>query len=128
MSHFTHIKTRFQNLFYLEKALKRLDITYKQEKKIITNSKLYNVNLIIPQSNGYNIKFSSNGREYELIADMSFWEQPYPAENFIDKISQQYAGEVIIGESRKIGFQPVKYQENNDGSQTLVLERWNPGT
>jgi len=127
MSHFTHIKTRFQNLFYLEKALNRLGITYKQEKKTITNSdsKLYNVNLVIPQSNGYDVKFSSNGREYELVADISFWEQPYPVENFIDKISQQYAGEVIISESQKIGFQPIKYQQNNDGSNTLVLERWN---
>lgn len=125
MSHFTHIKTRFQNLFYLEKALKRLSITYKQEKKVITDSKSYNINLVISQSNGYNVKFSSNGREYELVADMSFWEQPYPVENFVDKISQQYAGEVIIGESQKIGFQPIKYQKNNDGSNTLVLERWN---
>jgi hypothetical protein len=43
---------------------------------------------------------------------------------FIDTISQQYAGEVIIGESQKIGFQPIKYQQNSDGSNTLVLERW----
>jgi hypothetical protein len=33
MSHFTHIKTRFQNLFYLEKALNRLNITTKQQSK-----------------------------------------------------------------------------------------------
>lgn len=127
MSHFTHMKTRFQNLFYLEKALNRLSITHEQEKKIINNStsKFYNVNLVIPQSNGYDIKFSWNGQEYELIADMSFWEQTYPVESFIDKVSQQYAGEVIIGESQKIGFQPIKYKQNVDGSNTLVLERWN---
>lgn len=127
MSHFTHIKTRFQNLFYLEKALTRLNIMYKQEKKIINNydSKLYNINLVIPQSNGYDVKFSSNGQEYELVADMSFWEQSYPVETFIDRISQQYAGELIISESQKIGFQPIKYKQNNDGSNTLVLERWN---
>jgi hypothetical protein len=46
-------------------------------------------------------------------------------ESFIDKVAQQYAGEVIIGESEKIGFQPIKYQQNADGSNTLVLERWN---
>ncbi len=125
MSHFTNMKTRFQNLFYLEKALNRLDIIYKQNKKISANSKSYHVNLVIPQSNDYDIEFSWNGQEYELIADMSFWEQPYPAESFIDKISQKYAGEVIIGESQKIGFQPIKYKQNNDGSNTLVLERWN---
>jgi hypothetical protein len=117
------MKTRFQNLFYLEKALNRLNIGYQE--KNINNSDLSNVNLVIPQSNGYDIEFSWNGQEYEFVVDMSFWEQPYPIESFIDKISQQYAGEVIIGESQKIGFQPIKYQQNGDGSNTLVLERWN---
>jgi hypothetical protein len=121
------MKTRFQNLFYLEKALNRLNIVHNQQKLPITNStsKSYNINLLIPQSNGYDIEFSWNGREYELVVDMSFWEQPYPIESFIDKIAQQYAGEVIIGESQKIGFQPIKYQQNTDGSNTLILERWN---
>jgi hypothetical protein len=125
MSHFTHIKTRFQNLFYLEKALNRLNISHTEQKKNINNETSYHKSLIIPQSNGYDIEFAWNGQEYELIVDMSFWEQPYPIESFIDKISQQYAGEVIIGESQKIGFQPIKYQQNADGSNTLILERWN---
>ena len=126
MSHFTHIKTRFQNLFYLEKALNRLNIVHTAEQeKSVQNETSYHKSLIISQSNGYDIEFAWNGQEYELVADMSFWEQPYPVESFIDKISQQYAGEVIIGESQKIGFQPIKYQQNADGSNTLVLERWN---
>ena len=127
MSHFTHITTRFQNLFYLEKALNRLNIINKQQEKTFTNSTVEssNVSLVIPQSNGYDIEFAWNGKEYELVVDMSFWQQPYPIESFVDKIAQQYAGEVIIGESQKIGFQPIKYQENADGSNTLILERWN---
>ena len=122
MSHFTHMKTRFQNLFYLETALNRLNIVHQ---KIETNSESSNVNLVIPQSNGYDIQFVWNQNEYELVADISFWEQSYPVESFIDKIAQQYAGEVIIGESQKIGFQPMKYKQNADGSNTLILERWN---
>lgn len=120
MSHFTHIKTRFQNLFYLEKALSRLNIDYKK----ITSSQTLTLSLIITQSNGYDLEFSWNDQEYELIADISFWQQTYPIETFMDQIAQQYAGEVIIGESQKIGFQPIKYQQNSDGSNTLVLERW----
>jgi len=121
MSHFTYIKTRFQNLFYLEKALNKLNIDYKK------NSSFSNLNsiLIITQSNGYDLKFSWNESEYELITDLNFWQQTYPMETFLDQIAQQYAGEVIIGESQKIGFQPIKYQQNSDGSNTLVLERWN---
>ena len=125
MSHFTHIKTQFQNLFYLEKALTRLNIVYKRQQKIDKTSNSSYIDLVIPQSNNYDISFNWNEQKYELIVDMSFWAQPYPIENFIDRIAQQYAGNVIIGESQKIGFQPVKYQENSDGSNTLVLERWN---
>ena len=124
MSHFTYIKTRFQNLFYLEKALNKLNINYQKQRMTRENSKSYNTDLMISQSNGYDIKFIWNEQEYELVADMSFWEQSSPIETFIDTISQQYAGEVIIGESQKIGFQPVKYEQNSDGSNTLVLERW----
>jgi hypothetical protein len=110
------------NLFYLEKALNRLNISDKE--KSLINSDLSNINLVIPQSNGYDIEFAWNGQDYEFVVDMSFWEQPYPIESFIDKISQQYAGEVIIGESQKIGFQPINYQQNGDGSNTLILESW----
>jgi len=124
MSHFTHMKTRFQNLFYLEKALNKLNIPYDRQEKELSKLNSENLNLVISQTNGYDITFNWNGQEYELVADMSFWKQSYPVESFIDKVAQQYAGEVIIGESQKTGFQPIKYQQNSDGSNTLVLERW----
>ena len=120
MSHFTTMKTSFQNLSYLEEALSKLEIVHQKQNTELTKS-----NLIISQSNGYDIEFAWNGQEYELVVDMSFWEQPCPVESFIDKVAQQYAGEVIVGESQKLGFQPVKYQQNDDGSNTVVLERWN---
>jgi len=121
------MKTRFQNLFYLEKALTRLDIQYKRQLQNtnIPTTEANDTNLVIAQPNGYDITFCWNGQEYELVVDMSYWKQPYPVESFIDKVGQQYAGEAIIGESQKIGFQPIKYQQNEDGSNTLVLERWN---
>lgn len=127
MSHFTNMKTRFQNLFYLERALNKLHIVHEKENKMFENDmkKDNNTNLRIPQLNGHDIKFCWNQKEYELVVDMSYWNQPYSVELFIDKITQQYAGEVIIAESKKIGFQPIKYQQNDNGSNTLILERWN---
>lgn len=124
MSHFTNMKTSFQNISYLEKALNKLEINHKRQIKE-SSLQQQKSDLIISQSNGYDVTFSWNGQEYELIVDMSFWEQPYPIESFIDKIAQQYASEVIVSESQKLGFQPVKYQHNQDGSNTVVLERWN---
>lgn len=124
MSHFTNMKTSFQNISYLEKALNKLEINHERQIKE-SSLQQQKSDLIISQSNGYDVTFSWNGQEYELIVDMSFWEQPYPIESFIDKIAQQYASEVIVSESQKLGFQPVKYQHNQDGSNTVVLERWN---
>ena len=127
MSHFTNLKTSFKNLLHLENALNKLEIPYKREKKVIesNNSKLYNINLIIPQSNNYDITFNWNGEEYELVLDASFWIQPYPVESFINKLSQHYANDVIITESQKIGFQPIKSKQHVDGSNTITLQRWN---
>ena len=127
MSHFTNLKTSFKNLLHLENALNKLEIPYKREKKVIqsNNSKLYNINLVIPQSNNYDITFNWNGEEYELVLDTSFWIQPYPVESFINKLSQHYANDVIITESQKIGFQPIKSKQNVDGSNTITLQRWN---
>ena len=127
MSHFTNLKTIFKNLLHLENALKKLEIPYQREKKLIegNNSKIYNVNLVIPQSNNYDITFNWNGEEYELVLDASFWIQPYPVESFINKLSQHYANDVIITESQKIGFQPIKSKQHIDGSNTITLQRWN---
>jgi len=116
MSHLTYLKTRFQNLSYLEKALRKLNIVYHQD---------HPKNLVIPQANGHSMEFCWNGNDYELVVDLSFWNQPYPVQSFMDKVAQNYANENVIGESQKIGFQVINSQKNSDGSQTLVLERWN---
>ena len=127
MSHFTNLKTSFKNLAHLENALNKLEISYKREKKVVegNSTKLYNINLVIPQSNNYDITFNWNGEEYELVVDASFWIQPYPVESFINKLSQHYANDVIITESQKIGFQPIKSKQHVDGSNTITLQRWN---
>jgi hypothetical protein len=52
--------------------LNKLNIVNKQQEKINTELNSYNANLIIPQSNGYDIEFTWNGKEYELVVDMSF--------------------------------------------------------
>ena len=126
MSHFSHIKTRIQNLEYLEKALNQLCISYKTKSEKIKGyqNEVSEVNLSIPQSNGYDIGFNWNGSEYELVADLSFWQQQWSLENFIDRVSQAYASETILHETTKQGFQTVNQKNNLDGSVTVILERW----
>ena len=125
MSHFTNLKTSFKNLLHLENALKKLNITYKRENEGIEELESYNLNLIIPQSNNYDIIFNWSGEEYELVIDTSFWAQPDSVETFINKVSQEYANDVIMIESQKIGFQPIRSKRHTDGSNTITLQRWN---
>ena len=118
MSHFTNIETRFQNLFYLEKALNKLDINHKRQKKVTNiNSKSYDIdiNLMISQPNGYDIEFCWNGQEYELIADTSFWQQKDSIKGFINNIAKQYAGE--------IGEHTSELQSHHDLVCRLLLEK-----
>jgi len=122
MSHFTSIRTGLQNIVYLKKALRELKINHRQYDKM--EYKTENVHLVIPQLNGYGFMLCWNGKEYELLGEMTLWRQRDPVEVSIDKLKQAYMGALIIGESQKRGYKAVEYKKNKDGSLTIVLERW----
>ena len=128
MSHFSNLKTQFQNLFYLERALNRLNIGYK--KKLVHQNLDANLTIHLSTRDGVQLstkndaKFSWDGEAYKLLADKMFWKPTYSTESFVNEISQQYAGEALIGESQKIGLQPIDYLENSDRSNILVLEQY----
>ena len=123
MSHFSYIQTQYQNLFYLKKALNNLNISYLQNNSFDSKQGLSKNSLIIPQSNGSNIYFCWNGNEYDLVSDFSFWIQAASYTTFLQNISKEYATTIITNEGQKIGFQPIQYQTNHDGSRTITLER-----
>ena len=131
MSHLTYMKTSLQRLTYLEKALKKLNISYNRnqlQEKHTTLSTITDgvpIHLTIPQSNKYDLEFAWDGSNYELVVDLSFWAQPYPVDTFLEKVTQQYAMESLVGESQKLGFQVIESEKNLEGVTTLRLERWN---
>jgi hypothetical protein len=120
MSHFTNIQTCFQNLLYLEKALDKLEIpNFKANELTETKS------LILPQGENKNISFNWDGEAFALNVDADYWNQKYSVNHFLAKITQEYATEAIVGESQKQGFKPVEIKQNDDGSRTISLQRWN---
>jgi Protein of unknown function (DUF1257) len=125
MSHLSSMKTSFQKLIYLEKALTKLNIRYTtkdfEEKHTRAGAQR---NLIIPQSNQYDLEFAWNKNSYELVVDLSFWAQPYPIEIFLEKVTQKYAMENLVGESQKLGFQVINSQKNLEGLTEFLIERW----
>ena len=120
MSHFTNIQTCFQNLFYLEKALDKLEIPNFKTNEL-TNAK----SLILPQGENKNISFNWDGEAFALNVDADYWNQKYSVNHFLARITQEYATEAIVGESQKQGFKPVEIKQNDDGSRTISLQRLN---
>ena len=75
MSHFSQIKTQIRNLNSLEAALTDLGIDWKSGPTEVRGyrSLTSTAEVVIEQKNGYDVGFSWNGTEYELVADLQFW-------------------------------------------------------
>lgn len=126
MSHFSHLKTKIRNLTSLQSALTQLKVDWKSGPREVRGyrGQTHTAEVVVEQDNGYDIGFSWNGQEYELVADLQFWQQNGSVERFLQKVTQQYAYQTVMSETAKQGFQLAEQQKNEDGSIRLVLQRW----
>lgn len=126
MSHFSNIKTQIRNLDSLQAALTELGIEWKSGPVPIRGyqGQTRTAEVVLEQDNNYDIGFSWNGNEYELVADLQYWQQPLSVEGFLKRITQGYALHTVLEESSKQGFQVSEQQKNEDGSIRLVVQRW----
>lgn len=120
MSHVKTIKTTFGNFNYLKKALENLNFN------IILSDKLNNkgIEILIPQSNGYDLKFSWNHNNYNLYIDEDFWDQRNTPQEFMNKIAQRYGEELVITETQKKNFCPINYNKTENGIKTMIVQQW----
>lgn len=126
MSHFSHIKTQIRNLNSLQAALTDLSIDWKSGSHPVRGyqGQTRNAEVAIEQTNGYDIGFSWNGKEYELVADLQYWQQPWSVEGFLSRVTQRYAYHTVVTETAKQGFHVSEQKQNQDGSIRLVVQRW----
>ena len=127
MSHFSKIQTSLKDLDLLKKSLSDLSIQWEPELNRVRGYKDQTTfaNLVIRQDNNYDIGFSWNGFEYQLVADIQFWQQPWSIEMFLDRVSQRYAYNSIVESTSQQGFQSVSETVQEDGSIKLTLQKWN---
>merc|ERR1712087_197835 len=83
--------------------------------------------VVIPQPNDYDVAFRYNGESYELVADLEFWQQPVPADAFMEKVQQRYAVNSLITTSSEEGFNVDNVKTSVDGTVTLTMSRYNVG-
>lgn len=126
MSHFSNIKTQIRNLTSLKSALYDLGIDWKEGPRAVRGyqGQTRDAEVVVEQDNNYDIGFSWNGNEYELVADLQYWKQPLTVEGFLRQVTQKYAYHTVLNETTKLGFQVAEHQKNEDGSIRLVVQRW----
>jgi hypothetical protein len=126
MSHFSQIKTQIRNLESLKDALNDLHIDWKSGPHQVRGyrGQTHDAEVAIEQENGYDVGFRWNGQEYELVADLQYWQQNLSVEGFLRQITQRYAFHTVMKETARAGFQVAEQQNNEDGSIRLVVQRW----
>ena len=126
MSHFSNIKTQIRNLDSLKCALTNLGIDWQEGPEMVRGyqGQTLKAAIVVKQENNYDLGFRWNGQEYELVADLQYWQQPLSVEGFLKKVTQGYALQTILSETTKQGFQVAEQQNNQDGSIRLVVQRW----
>ncbi|MEB3120084.1 MAG: DUF1257 domain-containing protein [Snowella sp.] len=126
MSHFSNIKTKIRDLTALKTSLTNLGIDWKEGPRAVRGyqGQTLTAEVVVEQANNYDIGFSWNGQEYELVADLQYWQQPLTVDGFLKQVTKGYALETILQESAKQGFQVAEQTNNQDGSIRLVVQRW----
>ncbi|MGB7085925.1 MAG: DUF1257 domain-containing protein [Phormidesmis sp.] len=128
MSHFSQIKTKLRNLSSLQLALNDAGVRWESGPKTVRGyqGKTETAEVVIEQNNGYDLGFkrSNETGDYELVADLQYWQQPLSVDGFLNKVSQRYAYHTVLNESGNQGFQVSEQVDNEDGSIRLVLQRW----
>ena len=125
MSHFSTIKTKLKDRKALLQALMIMGhgvfVDEILENPHDHEHKQWKVDIAIGKDFGF--KKNKEG-VYELVADVETWNQDVPIERFIDKVSQQYAVEVISRETKKAGWEEESLEVNDKQEIELVVSRW----
>lgn len=126
MSHFSNIKTKIRSLDSLKAALKDLSVDWKDGSGTVRGYKgeTHQAEIVVEQANDYDFGFSWNGSEYELVADLQYWQQPLTVDGFLRQVTQRYAYHTVVNATGDRGFNITEQEQNQDGSIRLVVQRW----
>ena len=126
MSHFTSIKTKLYNRETIETSLSDLNINWEANANVVRGykNKKESADIIIRQNNNHDIGFKWNGKEYELVTDLMFWNQEYSINKFLNQVNQRYAFNLITKVSEEQSFQYVEAENQQAGSIRLLLRKF----
>jgi len=107
MSHFSRIKTSIREIDLLKKSLTNLNLVWEEKEQLIEGyqGETHKVNLVLPQENNIDIGFErTQDNNYQLVADLAFWNQSTSVDAFLDSLHKEYALTTVLEETKKQGF------------------------
>lgn len=129
MSHLTLLDTQLQSFQYLQKSLKRIsknfNISNKEEDFEFKQSDTLQGKFPSRLWGNLSVMLNWTPNGYNLIMDKEVFAKNSTSnvDILLENVTQNYAIEAIVGESNLMGFEPLSYKQNLDGSKTIVLER-----
>ena len=129
MSHFSRIKTSIREIDLLKKSLTNLNLVWEEKEQLIEGyqGETHKVNLVLPQENNIDIGFErTKDNSYQLVADLSFWDQSTSVDAFLDSLHKEYALTTVLEETKKQGFEKISQTQNQqNGEVVVIVEKWN---
>ncbi|MBN2532190.1 MAG: DUF1257 domain-containing protein [Spirochaetales bacterium] len=133
MSHFTKVKTEIKSFIRLKEILEELDYLYEQSTDGVAinirgwNKEETEVLLKIKTGGSYDIGVIKNEDGfYEFVADWWGVETTtgLTQEDFINKITRQYAYATVMEKIRKKGYDLITEEVDEKQNIRIVVRRW----
>lgn len=131
MSHFSKIKTNITSLSTLCKTIDQLGFehkTFSEDPNDLSTSVRESLLVYHPNYLSADIPVITlvwNGSAYNIVVDLQLWYLDIDFNYFVERLSQQYAYNIVLNQGYSNGFQKVGESVGNDGSIKITLKKWN---
>jgi len=126
MSHFSTIKTKLREKDILLKALlvMGLPVDVNQELENPAGHEHAKVMCDITLGTDIGFRLNTHTKTYELVTDIQTWNHPTPPNRMVEKITQEYAIELIAREVKRKGFEIESQKKDVENNVEIVATRW----
>ena len=136
MSHFTNIKTKLKDKDILINA--KLSIRYTGTENVLLKNPSnhqheevqveigvtkYDTSLEVMRPMTAGFKINDDG-VFELVTEVDTWNESFPIERFLQKVTQAYAKYAVVESAQLQGFKVTTEHMDVDNTIEIVMEKW----
>jgi hypothetical protein len=116
------VRTQLRDIDTVRQALTNLGYAVRSGEVRGYGRERTNADVVVEVRAGYDAGFRVDGSNVSMIGD--FWGIKMKPEEFLAKVTQQYAYLTVTQKATEQGWQIVGEEKQPDGSIKLVVERW----